>query len=491
LTAVTALTAHNLPAKARLPVVASARQGAGALLFAAVVGAPLCFGSTDTTTTALWCMVLGAAVALVPVKDVAPRHVAVFLGAVAIIVGGYGFVLHEQLAQEPWIAPPDAIWTKAADLLDTPVVASAAVTRHQPLLSIGNSLACLLALICGFMLGADRAFARRLLRVIAFSGAAVAVYGIVSYAVDPTHILWREKASYRDVLTATFVNRNTAAVYFGSCAVIWLIFLSEIMREWRGCGSRWPQLLGDLLHAFDRRAIGFFAALFVCLAAMFMTASRAGTAFSLLGLAVASAFLFRRSLSYRRGTIAGLAIAVVVGLMLLQIMGAGVLGRINVEGLAEGGRVRTYAATLKMIGDHPWLGVGLGNFGWSYPAYRGDDISIWGVWDRAHSTPLELAAELGLPLAIIIYVGWLIAFAVLARGIWKRQHIPSATLAAFCVAMIAVLHSAIDFSLQDPGFSIPVFALLGAGIIQSSRPRSHFFSSVNKNESNGSGAIRS
>jgi O-antigen ligase len=480
LTPVTALTAHHLPAKAGLPVVAWARQAAGALLLVAVAGAPLCFGSTDTTVRALWCMVLGAAVALVPVKDVAPRHLAVFLTAVAITVAGYGFVLHEQLAQEPWIAPSDPLWAQAADLLDNPVVASAAVTRHQPLLSIGNSLACLLALICGFTLGADRAFARRLLRVIAFSGAAVAAYGVVSYALDPTHILWREKAAYRDVLTATFVNRNTAAVYFGSCAVIWLIFLSEIMREWRGFGPWRPQALGDPSRHLGGRAICYFAGLFICLAALFMTASRAGAAFSLLGLAVASAFLLRRSLSYRSGTIVGLALAAAIGLALLQVMGAGVLGRLNLEGLAEGGRLRTYAATLKMIGDHPWFGVGLGNFAWSYPSYRGDEISIWGVWDRAHSTPLELAAELGLPLAIIICVEWLLVFAVLARGIWGRQHIPTASLAAFCVALIAILHSAIDFSLQDAGFSIPVFALLGAGIIQSLRPRSPFSFPVNK-----------
>jgi O-antigen ligase len=442
-----------------LPVAAWARQSAGALLFVAVVVAPLCFGSTDATATALWCIVLGAAVALVPVRDVAPRHLAALLTALAVTLAGYGLVLHEQLASEPWIATPDPLWARAADLLDIPVVASAAVTRHQPLLSIGNTLACLLALICGFTLGADRAFARRLLRIIAFSGAGLAAYGIVSYAIDPTHILWREKVAYRDVLTATFVNRNTAAVYFGSCAVIWFIFLTEVMRERR-----------NFLHRLDGRAAGYFAALFICLAAMFMTASRAGAAFSLLGLAVASAILFRRHVSFRHGTIVGLALAALVGLALLQVMGAGVLGRLDLEGLAEGGRVRTYAATLKMIGDHPWFGVGLGNFAWSFPAYRGDDISIWGVWDRAHSTPLELAAELGLPLAIIVCAEWLFVFALLGRGIWKRQHIPTASLAAFCIALIAVLHSAIDFSVQVPGFSIPVSALLGAGIIRSLRP---------------------
>ena len=52
-----------------------------------------------------------------------------------------------------------------------------------------------------------------------------------------------------------------------------------------------------------------------------------------------------------------------------------------------------------MIADHPWFGTGLGTFVWSFPAYRSANISLWGVWDLAHSTPLELAADLGLPLA--------------------------------------------------------------------------------------------
>jgi hypothetical protein len=33
---------------------------------------------------------------------------------------------------------------------------------------------------------------------------------------------------------------------------------------------------------------------------------------------------------------------------------------------------------------------------------------MWGVWDLAHSTPLELAFDLGLPLAGLIVLAWLI-----------------------------------------------------------------------------------
>ena len=89
----------------------------------------------------------------------------------------------------------------------------------------------MLAVICSFIVCIDRTRARQLILVIAWSGVAYALYGMAAYLIDPTHLLWLEKRAYRDVLTSTFVNRNTAAVYFGSCAVLWLLILSQELRR--------------------------------------------------------------------------------------------------------------------------------------------------------------------------------------------------------------------------------------------------------------------
>jgi O-antigen ligase len=226
----------------------------------------------------------------------------------------------------------------------------------------------------------------------------------------------------------------------------------------------------DFFHHLDGKTLLYFVGLFLCIAAMFMTASRAGAALSFLGLAIAYARTFQKTLSRRGGAAMTLACIALIGLVAMQVMGTGILSRLEMEGLTEGGRIQTYLYTLRMVEDHPWFGVGLGNFAWSYPAYRGDEISMWGVWTRTHSTPLELAAELGIPLAVVICVNWLIILTLLGHGIWRRERPPSTTLAAFCVSLIAILHSMFDFSLQDPGFSILVFALAGAGMAQSLRP---------------------
>jgi len=136
-------------------------------------------------------------------------------------------------------------------------------------------------------------------------------------------------------------------------------------------------------------------------------------------------------------------------------------------GLSGLGRVEIYRSTLRMIADHPWFGTGLGTFEWSFPAYRSADVSMWGVWDRAHSTPLELASDLGLPLAGLIVVAWLIVLGVLIRGVRIRHRDLIVPVAALTVAILGLAHSLIDFSLQIPGYSIVIFALVGAGLAQS------------------------
>ena len=125
---------------------------------------------------------------------------------------------------------------------------------------------------------------------------------------------------------------------------------------------------------------------------------------------------FRRDLPRRAGLVAALAGGGAVALALLQLMGAGVNARFDFQGLADEGRFATYRATLHMIADHPWFGTGQGTFAYAFPAYRSPNVSMWGVWDIAHNTLLEIAADMGVPIAILVVVAWIVIFVVLVRG---------------------------------------------------------------------------
>jgi O-antigen ligase len=154
--------------------------------------------------------------------------------------------------------------------------------------------------------------------------------------------------------------------------------------------------------------------------------------------------------------------------LVLEIMGGSVGQRLESGGVGDAaGRLSAYRSTLRIIVDHPWFGTGLGTFLWAFPAYRSSDVGMQGVWDLAHSTPLELAAELGIPFAGLVAVAWGAALVILARGLRGSRRNSPAPLAALAVALIALLHSCIDFSLQISGYAIVAFALVGIGLAQS------------------------
>ena len=436
------------------------------LLFAAVALAPLPFGSYVGTAVAFWCIVLGACLVMAPVRELSSGRLAL-AGVAAIVVAAYGLVLHEQLAEHPWLATSAPVWHEAQQASEMPLSPSVSIARNQPWFELGRPLVCVLAIACGFLVGADDGRARQLIKVIAWSGAAYAAYGILAYFFDPTHILWRDKQAYLGSVTGTFINRNTAGAYFGSCAVVWSLLLWQRVRREMPRPLVWKAIPERLVSAAPKKVIIASAMLLLCLVALFMTGSRGATVLSLLALIVAFIAFFRRDLPRWSGLVTALAASGAVALILLQLIGGSVNARFDTQGLADEGRLATYRATLRMIADHPWFGTGQGTFAYAFPAYRSPNVSVWGVWDKAHNTLLEIAADMGIPIAALIIVVWIVIFAVLMRGTLVRQRGLVTPVAALAVATLAVLHSLIDFTLQIPGYSIVALSLIGAGLAQS------------------------
>ena len=439
------------------------------LLFASTALAPLPFGSNQPTAIAFWCIALGACLVFAPVRSLGAGGLAL-CGVAALVVAAYALVLHEQLAEHPWlpVATPHPIWREAEAALGVTLVPSVSIAHGQTWFELGRPLVCVLAIACGFLVGVNRERARQLIKVIGWSGAAYAAYGILAHLFDPTRILGHDKEAYIDSLTGTFINRNTAGAYFGSCAVVWSLLLWERIRsDVPGGTFDWRAVATRVFSAPPRKVVVAFAMMFLCLVAMFMTRSRGAVLLSLLALIVAFTAFFRGDLPRRTGVAAALAGGGAIALIALQIMGAGVNSRFDVQGLADEGRLETYKATLRMIADRPWFGTGQGTFASAFPAYRSSNVSVLGVWDMAHNTLLQIAADMGVPIAALVVFAWVTIFAVLVHGVHVRQRGLLAPVAALSVAVLAVLHSMIDFSLQIPGYSIVALALIGAGLAQS------------------------
>ena len=356
-------------------------------------------------------------------------------------------------------------------MLGVGLTPSVSIAKYEPFYSLGPPLAAILALMLGLVVGSDRSRARQLLLVVGWSGVAYACYGILSTLIEPTMLLWREKRAYVGFVTGTFVNRNTAATYFGSCAAIWLLILSERIRERLPEGPlQWTHVSHFFLSKMRKNVVVAFLAFFICFMALLLSGSRAGVMVSLLILVAAFAVFFRRDLPQRSGLALLVAGAIGVALLFVQVLGGSVNQRFDTQNLSDEGRLATYRSTLHMIADHPWFGTGLGTFEWSFPSYRSAEVSLFGVWNFAHSTPLELAADLGIPLAAAIGLGWILILALLFRAARRRRRDGIVPLAALSVALIGLLHSMVDFSLQIPGYAIVAFAVVGVGLGQSFRP---------------------
>lgn len=439
------------------------------ILLFVVAGAPFPFGSTNDLSIAFWCLCLGIASVFAPTRDLRAPHLWLIAG-IGVIVAAYGFVLHEQLSDHPWLAPFHPIWKQASDLLGTPIAPSASIVKNEAFFALGAPLANILALLLGITVGAARERARWMLWVIAISGSLYATYGVASFLIEPTMILWRDKTAYLGSVTGTFINRNTAAAYFGSCAVIWiLLILEDVRRRIPERHIDWKRLSRDLAEIPPQEILPQLLGLLVCLMAMFMTTSRAGVALSLLAMIFSFTVFLRKGLPPRTGIWISLSSGVVVALGLMQLLGGRVSSRFDSQGLVDEGRVEAWKSTLKIIADNPWFGTGMGTFQWAFPPYRSPNISMRGIWDAAHSTPLELASEVGIPLVLLIAFAWIVMFVILAKGVLERRRDAIIPLAAAATACLSLLHSSLDFTLQVPGYSIPFFALFGAGLAQSFR----------------------
>lgn len=122
-------------------------------------------------------------------------------------------------------------------------------------------------------------------------------------------------------------------------------------------------------------------------------------------------------------------------------------------------RVALWRDVIEIISQQPWLGVGWGqlNFVWTLtplPARAAD------VFDHAHSLPLHLAAELGLPITLLV-LGLLCASLWCARA---AMHSGLGIAAALLLATV-LLHSLIEYPLWFSYFLLPsafFLAWLGA-----------------------------
>lgn len=428
------------------------------LTITVLVLAPLFFGSVDLFCVAVWTILLSLSALggiAVPVGIMQSRVLFGFF----CVCGLYALVAIIQITPHA-DQFDDPIWRRASELLGLRLSPRISSRAEIPLISVGHFLLFATSFMSGFFVGTSRGNSDKLIRFAQYSILLYAFYGLAALIFTPNMVLWAPKVAYQGSLTATFINHNTAATFIGAGTILWFCSAISSLQSFQFSSIR----LLLLTRSFEHLAFKIIArsgAALTCFFALLLTGSRGGLIGSCLGLLAAIILMVASRQKPRIWyVVASGSVAVVVTAAWLIRM-----GRIGSQGLFDDARWSVYEFCVEAIRQRPLLGAGLGTFANLFPSLRADDSYSWGMWDYAHSTILEIAVEMGIPVTSVVVMAALASLFILGRAAIRSKGRSRRSFAAITgIAVLSYLHSTIDFSLQIPGYLIPFGILVGCGL---------------------------
>ena len=307
--------------------------------------------------------------------------------------------------------------------------------------------------------GTKRGSPEAFLNLMLFMVLVVAVFGLANAYFGWETIGIQPKTAYPGWLTGTFVNRNSAASFFAIGIVIATTLALRDYFRLRERLSGSSRLAWALLVLSSRVSI-YLGLAGVIFAALLLTGSRAGIASSLLGtfLVIFLAPHQRRRSSFFFPTI------LIAGLSLIAISANALLERAHGAPESSAVRIDLYREALHAILDRPFVGHGGGTYQSVEPLYHLPETSSDLIWNHAHSSYLEAAVGLGLPMTSM----WLALACApcfqLYRAIKRAQRPMPATLAAVAILVAEGLHALVDFSLQVQAIALYLACLMGLAV---------------------------
>lgn len=326
------------------------------------------------------------------------------------------------------------------------VVVPAAGDPLQAPRALVASLACALCALSAFPTRADARSRRALAAVAALLGwlvLAAVVNGLPS-AVWGVHGRFQGLVTWALLFAAGYAGwaalhrdvRRFAAWLSAAGAVeaAYVLVVVLVSGERAGTGGNqavtagWLAVSACVAAAAGRASRARGRALHLSAAALMLAALGVlGSRGAWAGLAAAGGVLVfaRRDNLLRRLVPAALA----VGLVAAAAFAAGGESALKLApgALASGSgaaRISIWGGTARMIADHPMTGVGPGRFLYSYPAYdplRRARLEPGVRADQAHGLFLQLAAEGGIPAAVLLAVLVALAASAGVRGIRARD----------------------------------------------------------------------
>jgi len=359
-----------------------------------------------------------------------------------------GLVQLAPLPAETWLGLPGRDAFAAVVALDPAATRPLSLTPDNTALSLLAALPIVAALL--LPLSASDTTTRLILRVWIGVAAFQAALGLLQIGGFPA--LYMDERVKSGVI-GSFANRNHFANFL-------MLLLPVVLLEALGPESRRsrPQR--------GARQWPWIVLLFVLIAALLSSLSRAAIAIGLLILLV-SALLLPQRQRLRSGVLP--ALVATAGLVALALVAGGLdwLDRFDASVLGADAAFRQLNRNLTWDAaiDFWPLGSGLGSFGTVFPRYQADTFSYYFV-EHAHSDFLQWLLETGLPgllaaalaLALVVARGAALVRARREHGPWREAD--RLAVAAGLGVLALALHAWVDFPLH-----IPANAMLGAFLL--------------------------
>lgn len=355
----------------------------------------------------------------------------------------------------PW---PSQMWWAllfvGAVLVATPsAVSTAEAVKQDGLLVVGFLLALGAAAAVRSFLDLRRAVG--VLLVVATGMCAFGLQGVASLETRYGGAVVENRAE------GPFAQPNDLGAF---AAIVLLVAIGAAM----GARTRWGR-------------VGASAAAVVALLALGLTLSRGGwlgTAFALTLMLIGLPQARRAALAW---VLPGIVVAGIVFTVVLpdpppqvQVVGERLGSFVALESNPYDDRPQIWAEALREIHRDPWTGSGPGNF--PIASSRSGSLAQHVGADHAHNVLLTVAAESGIPAALLL-VGFTLALALLARRLLREM--PSrrdrAVVAGIAAGLaVQVGQGVVDFNLRNAVIFYLVWALVGlllaAGRLHDRRP---------------------
>ena len=348
--------------------------------------------------------------------------------------------------------------------------------RYQTVSHLLLLVTYLTAFFLTLFLCRDRNAKKRLVFALVSLGAFEALYGLIQYLTGWQQIFAYVKKYYLEEATGTYINRNHFAGFlemiFPFVIVLALRWTYLLSKNTSGTAGTFRKLVSrtELVSV----VFWLFLAI-VILAALILSRSRMGIISALVSLVAILALAGTSTVGPRaRAAVAAVFFIGVLGLV-VWIGSDPVMSRFETLGqeynLSGQSRVSIWHDTLGLIRQHPFLGTGLGSFFVAYTSVQTAFLNL--LVEHAHCDYLEVATELGLPGAILVFgsIFWVLAQSARRYGKLEERFDKAVSLA--CIGSIGAIlvHSLADFNLYIPANAL-VFTMILAMAWSSAHPES-------------------